>query len=111
MLATRPRTLLLSLAPVLVASAASYKQGAFDSTIAIFALITASLLQIGCNLANDVYDFEKGADDQDRLGPVRVVASGLLSSRAVKTACHLCFILAFFSCVLEFWFSCSRASF
>jgi len=52
------------------------------------------LLQIGANLANDVFDYEKGADQHDRLGPMRVTQAGLLSPKDVKTGMWVTFALA-----------------
>jgi 1,4-dihydroxy-2-naphthoate octaprenyltransferase len=61
---------------------------------ALAALVGALLLQVGANLANDVFDYEKGADTAERLGPTRTVQSGLLSARAVRRAMVLVFALA-----------------
>jgi 1,4-dihydroxy-2-naphthoate octaprenyltransferase len=60
----------------------------------VAALFGALLIQVGTNFANDVFDFEKGADDEQRLGPPRAVQSGLLSPRAVRWGMALCFALA-----------------
>ena len=61
---------------------------------ALAAFLGALLLQIGANLANDVFDFEKGADQHDRLGPLRVTQAGLLSPKEVKTGMWIVFGLA-----------------
>ncbi len=58
------------------------------------ALLGALLLQIGSNLANDVYDHEKGADTDERVGPTRAVAAGWISPRAMKRAMALVFAVA-----------------
>lgn len=83
LMAVRPRTLSASLAPVAVGTALAVAQGGFHGGAALAALLGALLIQVGTNLANDVLDFQKGADTAERLGPTRVVASGLLSARAV----------------------------
>lgn len=93
-MATRPATLPAAAAPVLVGTAAAYAVGGFRAGPALAALVGALLLQVGANLANDLFDFEKGADTEHRLGPTRVVQSGLLSPAAVRRATALTFGLA-----------------
>ena len=83
LLAIRPKTLPAAIAPVLVGSACAFAIGGFNAGPAVAALIGALLLQIASNLANDMLDFRKGLDTEDRLGPTRVVQAGLLSARAV----------------------------
>lgn len=93
-MAIRPATLPAAVTPVLVGTAAVYVVGGFRAGPALAALLGALLLQIGANLANDLFDFEKGADTEHRLGPTRVVQSGLLSPSAVRRATALTFFLA-----------------
>lgn len=81
LVAIRPRTLSVGAAPVAVGTALAVHQGAFVLLPALLALAGALLLQIASNIANDVYDFRKGADTEERLGPPRAAASGLLSER------------------------------
>ncbi|MEW6649442.1 MAG: 1,4-dihydroxy-2-naphthoate octaprenyltransferase, partial [Chloroflexota bacterium] len=83
LLAARPRTLPAAAAPVLVGSAAAFADGIFRPLPAIAALLGALLLQIGANIANDYFDFKKGADTSERVGPLRVMQAGLLSPRQV----------------------------
>jgi len=78
-LASRPKTLAAAVAPVLVGSACAYAAGGFRLLPALAALAVALLIQIGTNFANDVFDYEKGADTEERLGPTRAVQSGLLT--------------------------------
>ena len=85
-LAVRLKTLPAALAPVIVGSAIAWAEGGFDGITAIAALAVALLLQIGANLANDVADFRRGADTPDRLGPVRVTQSGVLTPHQVTAA-------------------------
>jgi 1,4-dihydroxy-2-naphthoate octaprenyltransferase len=94
-LAARPKTLVAAVAPVAVGSAVAHAAGGFRLDAALAALLGAGLIQIGTNLANDVFDAEKGADGPDRLGPTRVVSSGLLPARAVRAGAALAFALAF----------------
>ncbi len=82
-LAIRPRTLPAAAAPVLVGSALAFHDAVFQPLPALAALLGALLLQIGANLANDVFDFKKGADTAERLGPPRVTAMGLLTPNQV----------------------------
>ncbi len=84
--ACRPATLTAAAAPVAVGTACAIAEGGSRPDAAAAALAGALLLQIGTNLANDVYDFERGADTPDRLGPVRATASGAISTRAMKIA-------------------------
>ena len=79
--AIRPRTLLLSLVPVTLGTAIAAGHGGIHWPAAVAALLGAVFLQISANVANDVYDFIKGADTADRRGPTRAAAAGLLSVR------------------------------
>jgi 1,4-dihydroxy-2-naphthoate octaprenyltransferase len=94
LLAARPKTLPAAVAPVLVGCAVARAEGAFSPLPAIAAFAVALLLQIGANLANDVADFRRGADTVERLGPVRVTQSGLLSARQVTIATAVVLALA-----------------
>ncbi len=93
-LAIRPRTLPAAAAPVLVGSALAFYQNAFQFFPALAALLGALLLQIGANLANDVFDFKKGADTHERLGPPRVTQLGLLTPNQVLIGMGVTFALA-----------------
>ena len=93
--AARPRTLPAAVAPVMVASALALKDGVFSGTAAGFCLGFAVLIQIGTNFANDYYDFIKGADNLDRVGPRRAVAAGLIAPEIMKRAMILVFGVAF----------------
>jgi 1,4-dihydroxy-2-naphthoate octaprenyltransferase len=93
-LATRPKTLPAAVGPVLVGSALAFANDGFAVMPALAALGIALLLQIGVNLANDYFDFIRGIDTQERLGPIRVTQSGLISPAGVKSAMILTFTLA-----------------
>ena len=71
-------------APVLVGSAVAYADGVFAFFPAFAAFLGALLLQIAVNLANDYFDYVKGIDTEDRLGPVRVTQSGMIPAKQVK---------------------------
>lgn len=81
LLAARPATLWAAVAPVTVAGSLAVADGVFDWTRFAVALLGAIAIQIGVNFANDVADAAKGADTEDRIGPKRAVASGLISAR------------------------------
>jgi 1,4-dihydroxy-2-naphthoate polyprenyltransferase len=83
-LAARPKTLTAALSPVLVGSALAFQQKKFNAAAGLLALVGALLLQIASNFANDVFDYEKGADAGDRLGPPRAVQSGWLTPGAMR---------------------------
>lgn len=93
-LAARPKTLPAAASPVLVGSALAFEVGGFAPGPALAALFGALFLQVGSNLANDVYDFEQGVDTASRLGPVRVTQAGLLTVEDVKHGMWLAFYLA-----------------
>lgn len=82
-LAARPKTLPAAAAPVIVGTAVAISNGKFQFLPALAALLGALLLQIGANFANDVGDFHKGADTQERQGPLRVTQAGLLKPEQV----------------------------
>jgi 1,4-dihydroxy-2-naphthoate octaprenyltransferase len=94
-LACRPATLTAAVSPVAVGTACAYAAGALRAGPAVAALFGAMFLQIGSNLANDVFDFEKGADTAERLGPVRAAQAGLLTPRALRAGMIVAFLLAF----------------
>lgn len=92
--AARPRTLPAAAAPVLVGTAAAAHDGLFNLAPALAALAGALLIQIGTNFANDVFDFQKGADTPDRLGPTRATQAGWVTPRQMLMATWLTFGLA-----------------
>ena len=84
--AIRLRTLPLSLAGILLGSAIAYQEGYGNELLLILALITTILFQILSNLANDLGDGMKGTDNEDRIGPMRAIQSGLISQQEMKRA-------------------------
>ena len=91
MLGARVRTLPAAIAPVVVASSLAGSE--FNWSRSVLALTVGIWLQIGVNFANDYSDGIKGTDD-DRVGPIRLVASGLASANSVKTAALVSFLIA-----------------
>ena len=94
LMAARPRTLPAAVAPVLVGTALAIEDDAFNALAFAAALLGAMLIQIGTNLSNDYSDARRGADTEDRLGPVRVTAGGLVPPRQVLVATYVTFALA-----------------
>ncbi len=93
-MAARPKTLPLGVAPVLVGTALAGYMHVFHPLRFIAALLGSIFIQIGANLSNDYSDAHRGADTEDRLGPVRVTAGGLVPPRQVLIATYVTFGLA-----------------
>ena len=102
-LALRPKTLPAAMGPVLVGTALAAGDQAFRIGPALAALLAALLLQIGSNLANDVFDFKKGMDTKERTGPMRVTQAGLLTPSQVLAGMWAVFLLAFFIGTYLIW--------
>jgi 1,4-dihydroxy-2-naphthoate octaprenyltransferase len=94
LMAARPRTLPAAVAPVLVGTALAATQGTFKVLTFLAAMLGALFIQVGTNLSNDYSDARRGADTEDRLGPVRVTAGGLVPPKRVLVATYLAFGLA-----------------
>jgi len=93
-LAIRPKTLPAAIAPVLIGTAMAFGDGIFHAPSALMALMAALCIQIGTNLANDYFDFKKGADTSERQGPIRVTQAGLIKPQTVLAASIVFFVLA-----------------
>jgi 1,4-dihydroxy-2-naphthoate octaprenyltransferase len=93
-MAARLRTLPAAVAPVFVGTALAGHDGEFDVFAFLAALLGALFIQVGTNLSNDYSDARRGADTEDRLGPVRVTAGGLVPPRQVLIATYVTFGLA-----------------
>jgi 1,4-dihydroxy-2-naphthoate octaprenyltransferase len=94
LMAARPRTLPAAIAPVLVGTALAGSEGEFQPLAFAAALVGSVFIQIGTNLSNDYSDARRGADTEERLGPVRVTAGGLVPPRKVLVATWLAFAIA-----------------
>ena len=92
--AVRPKTLAAGAVPVALGSALAHHVGSFELWPALAALAGALLLQIGSNLANDVFDYLNGADDEERVGPARATQKGWLTPRQMLGGTLLVFIAA-----------------
>lgn len=93
-MAARLRTLPAAIAPVLVGTSLALGAGHFRPLAFVAALLGAIFIQVGTNLSNDYSDARRGADTEDRLGPVRVTAGGLVPPRTVLLATYVTFGLA-----------------
>ncbi|MDR3326036.1 MAG: 1,4-dihydroxy-2-naphthoate octaprenyltransferase [Rhodospirillaceae bacterium] len=103
-LAIRPRTLSLSVVPVVVGSSIAWSECSKIDCFALpLILIAAISIQICSNLYNDAIDYECGCDGSDRIGPLRVTATGLLSSSQVKHGAFFCMIIAMLSGTSLVW--------
>lgn len=105
LLASRPATLTAAVAPVAVGTSVAFAEGELRWPAALAALFGAMAIQIGTNFANDVFDYEKGADTEERLGPTRAVAAGLLSPGAVRLGMIVAFLFATLCGVYLTWIS------
>lgn len=93
-LAARPKTLTGAAIPVMLGCAVAYIYGHFQTVPAILCFLFAFLMQIDANFINDLFDFLKGTDREDRLGPERACAQGWISSKAMKTGIAVTTVLA-----------------
>ena len=83
-MAARPKTLTAAVAPVAAGAGLAVHDGVFAALPAAAALLGAILIQIGTNFANDYYDFVRGGDTEERVGPTRVTQAGIIEPAAVK---------------------------
>jgi 1,4-dihydroxy-2-naphthoate polyprenyltransferase len=101
--AARPKTLVAGISPALIGTTLCIAQGHLDAVIFLLTLLTGLCIQIGTNLANDYFDWVKGADTEERKGPMRVIQAGLVPPPAMKRAIVTVFSLAFLcGCYLIF---------
>lgn len=94
-LATRPKTLPAAGAPVIIGCAMAISDHKFHAPAALIALFGALLIQIGTNFANDYFDFIKGTDTDERIGPMRVTQAGLIKPKSVRLGFILIYALVF----------------
>ena len=94
LMAARLRTLPAAIAPVLVGTSLAGFEHSFHALRFAAALLGAIFIQVGTNLSNDYSDARRGADAEDRLGPVRVTAGGLVPPSQVLVATYVSFGLA-----------------
>ncbi|MCX6383762.1 MAG: 1,4-dihydroxy-2-naphthoate polyprenyltransferase [Actinobacteria bacterium] len=96
LVSTRPRTLPAASAPIIMGLALAFYDVRISVLIAVFTLISALLIQIGTNLANDYFDFIKGTDTDKRVGPVRLIQAGMIKKNEMLAAFIITFAIAIF---------------
>lgn len=84
LLATRPKTLTGAMIPVILGSALAYHDGAIKPWLVLCCVFFAGFMQIAANMINDLYDYQKGTDREDRLGPERACAQGWITPEAMR---------------------------
>lgn len=94
-LASRPKTLPASLIPVLIGASIAYYDNSIEVGYLIITFLCALLIQIITNFINEIYDYKKGADNEERLGPKRFVASGEISVKTMKYVSTTLIIVTF----------------
>ncbi|MCE7735066.1 MAG: 1,4-dihydroxy-2-naphthoate polyprenyltransferase [Candidatus Heimdallarchaeota archaeon] len=102
-LASRPKTLPAAITPVVVGSALAFFSSSFKLLPALSCFFGALLLQIAANLANDYYDYKKGTDPVERIGPMRVAASGLLAADELFRGLMLIILLSIINGLYLIW--------
>ena len=95
-LASRPKTLTAAISPVLLGSALAYSEGDFNVVTFIIIIIAACSIQIGTNYSNDLFDYLKGTDNSNRLGPDRAIQTGIISKKEIQRAIFIIFFVAIF---------------
>jgi len=95
-LASRPKTLLAAIVPVLIGTSIVSFETKVNILAAAVALICSILIQVGTNFVNDLYDYLSGADSESRKGPTRALAAGLISVGEMKFAIVFVFVITFF---------------
>ncbi len=95
-LGIRPKTLPASISPVLMGLAVAFYDKAYklDLPAALATLLAAIFIQAGTNLSNDLFDYLKGADNKERVGPLRIMQSGLVSKKELFCGILIVFLLA-----------------
>jgi 1,4-dihydroxy-2-naphthoate octaprenyltransferase len=91
LLASRPKTLPAAIAPIFVGTAVAIRGDKLNMLAAFVALVCSILIQIGTNFVNDLYDFLKGTDDENRVGPKRALAEGWITPQQMKQAIYFTF--------------------
>lgn len=101
-LASRPKTLWCSISPVVVGTLMAWSDGGFHMQAAVGCLLMGLAVQIATNFHNDYCDFEKGTDNEERLGPVRVTQAGFATPSEMAFATLAIF---FFALLCSLWLS------
>ena len=102
--AARPRTLPLALAGIIMGCGLAWFYGAINTLVSVLALVTATLIQVFSNFANDYGDSQKGTDNENRVGPLRTIQGGEISLKEMKTGMIIIGLLSFISGILLVYF-------
>lgn len=104
LLASRPKTLTAAFIPVVIATALAYSDGCFKLIPALLCLCFAGFMQIAANFINDLFDYLRGTDCEDRLGPERACSQGWITPKAMKVGVGLTVMVAcMVGCLLLFY--------
>ncbi len=103
LLAARPKTLWASIAPVLIGTAMAFGDGGFHAPAALVALACSVLIQVATNFANDLFDYQKGADTEARQGPLRVTQAGLATPGMMKRGILVVLLLTLLGGLYLIW--------
>ncbi len=95
--AARPKTLIAGITPVIMGLAMVYSEAQVNWPLAALTLVSACTLQIGTNYVNDLYDYLKGADAPDRIGPPRVAQTGLVTTQQLRFGIAIVFLICMVS--------------
>ncbi len=95
LMAARPKTLAAGMSPVFIGTALALHDRVFHGPSAVCAFLGALLIQVGTNYANDYFDFVKGTDTAERVGPLRATQAGLVTPQQMRLAAFIVFALAF----------------
>ena len=103
LLAARPKTLTGAMIPVILGSALAYHDGALRPWLVLCCVLFAGFMQIAANMINDLYDFQKGTDREDRLGPERACAQGWITPKAMRRGITVVLCLASLAGLAALW--------
>jgi len=103
LLAARPKTLWAGIIPVIVGTIMAFEAGKYHLISFFATLACAVLIQVGTNFANDLLDFQKGADNEAREGPMRVTQARLVTPHQMKVATITILALAFLVGIYLVW--------
>lgn len=107
-LASRPKTLTGAMIPVMMAGAMAWHNGCWDTGLWLLCALFACLMQVAANLINDLYDFTKGTDREDRLGPERACAQGWITPGAMKVGIAVTIVLAAIAGLTAVWLTYAK---
>lgn len=102
-LAARPKTLTGAMIPVILGSALAYHDGVLNWLLVVCCALFAGFMQIAANMINDLYDYQKGSDREDRLGPERACAQGWITPEAMRKGIALVLCLASMAGLAALW--------